>query len=156
MASADRVMTRSSGNTPTRVVAGQVFWPLALAVAIDIASGRSKVASPFLFPHSDKVVHFFVFGLLATLVIRTRAVWRRVTWRGWIAIAAVSAFGILDEFRQSFTPGRSVEVADWMADTLGACLAVCVYLFWGGYRALLEMPLWPRGRDLPSKQESSR
>lgn len=112
--------------------------------------------APFLFEGADKAIHFFVFGLLATLVLRTGAVWRRESWRGWIAVFAVAVFGVLDEFRQSFTPGRYVEFADWAADTLGACVAVCAYLFWGRYRALLEMPLWARKRDLPSRAEQSR
>jgi hypothetical protein len=136
--------------------AGSIVWPVALAVMIEIASGRSMTGAPFLFPHSDKIIHFFVFGLLATLVLRTGAVWRRKAWRGWLAVLVVSLFGIVDEFRQSFTPGRFVEVTDWAADTCGAAVAVCAYLCWGGYRALLEMPLWTRRRDLPSEQESSR
>jgi hypothetical protein len=134
-----------------RLGCGNVAWPVALATMILVASGRSMEGAPALFEGSDKVIHFFVFGLLATLVLRTGAVWRRGAWRGWIAIAAVAVFGMLDEFRQSFTPGRYVEFADWASDTLGACVAVCAYLFWGGYRSLLEMPLWARRRDLASR-----
>lgn len=53
----------------------------------------------------------------------------------------VSAYGITDEFHQSFTPGRSVEFADWLTDTCGATLAVFVYLKWRLYRSGLELPL---------------
>lgn len=134
---------------------GSLAWPAVLAAMILVASGQSVEGTPSLFEGSDKVIHFFVFGLLATLVLRTGAVWCRRTWRGWIAIAVVAVFGGLDEFRQSFTPGRCVEFADWAADTLGATVAVCAYLFWGGYRALLEMPLWARRRDLPSSVKES-
>jgi hypothetical protein len=34
-----------------------------------------------------------------------------------------------------------MEFADWVADTLGAAVAVVVYLRWNGYRRVLEMPL---------------
>ena len=146
-------------ESPTQrvqAISGSFLWPLALAVTIDIASGRSQVASPLTFEQSDKVIHFFVFGLLGTLIVRSRPVWRRESSRWWIAILAVSLYGIVDEFRQSFTPGRSVEVADWATDTLGAAIAVCAYLRWGAYRRLLELPLWGRRRDLPLKAESTR
>jgi len=150
-------VTSPTQRTPTsRLGRGSFAWPAVLAAMIVIASGRSMTGAPFLFEHSDKVIHFFIFGLLATLVLRTRAVWRRVAWRGWIAVVAVAVFGILDEFRQSFTPGRFVEFADWAADTLGASVAVCAYLFWGGYRAVLEMPLWTRRRDLALKCANPR
>ena len=58
----------------------------------------------------------------------------------------VSLFGITDEWHQSFTPGRAVEFADWVADTSGAVLAVTLYLRWGWYRRLLETPLRLRHR----------
>lgn len=103
-----------------------------------VASGRSQVAAPNVV-NIDKLIHFSVFGLLATLVVRAPGM------RGaWMAAVAVSLFGIADEIRQSFTPGRSVEFADWLADTAGAAVAVVLYTFWAWYRRLLELPL---GRD---------
>jgi VanZ family protein len=35
---------------------------------------------------------------------------------------AASAYGAIDEFHQSFVPGRDCNVWDWLADTLGAFL----------------------------------
>ena len=109
------------------------LWPLLLAAAITAASGRSEVPAP-LFPGSDKAVHFLVFGLLATLVVRNGFEPRRA----WLAVLAVSLFGAADEWHQSFTPGRAVEAADWVADTLGAAAAVAAYVLWPAYRTLLE------------------
>ena len=112
-------------------------WALALALTIVMASSRSRVASPEI-ADFDKVAHFFVYGLLATLVARNLPVRGRV----WLAILIVSVFGASDEWHQSFTPGRSATVADWVADTLGAGLAAAVYAGWAGYRGLLERPMW--------------
>lgn len=124
-----------------------------LATTIVIASGRGQVASPDIVDF-DKVAHGSVFGLLATLVARAG-------FRGnrrWWAVLIVSLFGMLDEWHQSFTPGRSVEVADWVADTCGALLAVALYLKWTAYGAWLERPLWSRkarienrGRVVPNQ-----
>ena len=109
-------------------------------MTIFMASGRSQVAAPDI-NGIDKVAHFFVFGLLATLVARVPAV---ANWRLlgiWSAVVLVSTYGITDEFHQSFTPGRSVEFADWLGDTAGAALGVFVYAKWRFYRTALELPL---------------
>jgi VanZ family protein len=124
------------------------LWVIALACSLVLASSNNPAQIPGSFVGFDKVAHFGVFGLLATFVLRTGAVWRRLGWRGWIALAAVSAFGVTDEWHQSFTPGRSVEFADWLADTSGAALAVTLYLHWGWYRRLLETPLRFRHRKV--------
>jgi len=118
------------------------LWPFLLMLALVLASGQTRLAAPDLgFNFSkDKIAHFLVFGLLATSVLRNRVFLRR-GWRGAFAAALiVSACGLLDEFRQSMTPGRLVELGDWIADTLGAFAAVSVYLKWAAYRNLLERP----------------
>jgi VanZ family protein len=73
---------------------------------------------------------------LGTLVVRAlgrpRAIW---------AVVLVSGFGVSDEVHQSFTPGRSMEIADWVADTLGATVAVLAYTRWTAYRQRLESPV---------------
>lgn len=85
----------------------------------------------------DKIVHFVVYGLLATLVCRLGRGWRAAGW-AWLVVAA---FGATDEWHQSFVPGRSTELLDWVADALGAALAVTLYTGWTRYRDLLETPL---------------
>ncbi len=41
-----------------------------------------------------------------------------------LAIAIASAYGITDEFHQSFVPQRNPDVLDWLTDTVGATIAV--------------------------------
>lgn len=89
-------------------------------------------------PRFDKLAHFSVYGLLATLTLKALRNTRSAAWR---TIVAVSLFGLSDEWHQSFVPGRSSTVADWVADTLGAASAVSLYVGWGGYRRLLETSL---------------
>jgi VanZ family protein len=104
-----------------------------LAATVVAASGRGQVASPHIVGF-DKVAHFHIFGLLALLVARNGF----VPGRAWLAVALVSLFGLTDELHQGFTPGRSVEVADWVADTLGATFAVTLYARWTWFRETLE------------------
>ena len=116
----------------------QWLCAVGLAATIVCASGQGQVAGPDVV-NFDKVVHFSVFGLLATLVLRATGANR---W--WLALVIVSVFGATDELHQSFTPGRSMDYHDWIADTLGAVLAVTLYVKWPWYRRLLERPFGKR------------
>jgi VanZ family protein len=128
------------------------IWPFALALAIFLASGTPNLAAPdlgFQFSY-DKVAHLLVFGLLATAVLRIPGMFEQ-GWRGaLITIALISLYGGLDEYHQSFTAGRAVELADWIADSLGALIASIVYLKWHGYRRLLE---WPTVKQVKPKMQ---
>ncbi len=125
------------------------LWPALLATAITAASGQSQVTAPGVL-NADKAAHFLVFGLLATLVVRNGFAPRHA----WVAVVAVSAFGAADEWHQSFTPGRAVEVADWVADTLGAAVAVGLYVASPKWRRLLEHG--PRAREARPAAVGSR
>ena len=128
---------------------GPMIWPAALTVII---AWESVSTVPSVGPDwvsFDKLAHFGVFGLLATTVARLDAAphWRLLgpLW----AIILVSVYGMGIEMLQSFTPMRSMEYADWVADTLGAALAVVLYLRWHWYRRLLEGPLRRKRRPAP-------
>ncbi len=68
--------------------------------------------------------HLGVYAVLGVLV------WvalggRSAGLRGIVlAIAVASAYGITDEFHQSFVPQRTPDVLDWLTDTVGATVAV--------------------------------
>ncbi len=98
------------------------------AAAIFVASsipGRAMPPSPVL--SFDKVVHFLIFLGLGAVVIWA---WRRA----WPAILACAAYGALDELHQSFTPGRSVEIGDFVADAAGAAAGALLILLLQRYR----------------------
>ncbi len=116
-------------------------WAYAVVLAATVvwASNHGQVSAPSGIPNFDKLAHFSIFGLMATLVVRP--------FRGrhvWWAVVIVSLFGVTDELHQALTPGRSMEFADWIADTTGAVVAVTAYRFWPWYWRLLEMSLFVR------------
>ena len=119
---------------------GRWIWPFAVAALIFLASSRSHVRTPGFTRVDDKIAHFAVYGLLGTLVCRAGGGWRGALW----SFVAVSAFGASDEWHQSFVPGRMCDVNDWIADTLGAGLAIGLYSLWPWYRNLLEGALGGR------------
>lgn len=139
--------TLAPNHSPATRTAWRWLFAGILMALVVTASGRSEIAGPPGIPGMDKIAHLSVFGLLATLIVRSPGTTRR-----WplFAVLLVSFFGMSDEWHQSFTPGREVEFADWVADTFGAALAVSLYTFWPFYRRLLETPLRLPRRARPS------
>lgn len=127
------------------------LWAGVIAGLIFSASSRSTVAGPSV-PQFDKVAHFSVYGLLATLVYRAL----RGRAGAWWALVAVSAYGATDEWHQYFVPGRSSEIADWVADTAGAAVAIFIYHRWSAYRRLLETPLTTRSPGAADAADGGR
>lgn len=96
--------------------------------------------------HSDKIGHFLIFGLLATLLARVRAFQRWTPLGAYMAVVLVSLFGGTDELHQMLVQGRSADVYDWAADTLGAAVFVAAYAGSATYRQALEARVVPVGR----------
>lgn len=68
----------------------------------------------------DKVVHLVLYGTLGFLAVRAVTPPRRPTRAAILVLVAIACFAALDEIHQRFIPGRSMELFDWVADTLGA------------------------------------
>jgi VanZ family protein len=127
------------------------IWPVLLAIVIFVISGSQHLATPdFGFQFlEDKIAHFLIFGLVATSILRTPKFKDLSLHSLLITVLITSAYGAFDEIRQSFTPSRSVEFADWLADTYGAFAAVTVYAKWHWYRQLLEWRIPIKRRSAP-------
>lgn len=78
-----------------------------------------------MFPGQDKLFHGTVFGILGVFYLGST----RKPATGYsllqVALAAlgVLAYGISDELHQYFVPGRSTEIADVLADSVGGLVA---------------------------------
>ena len=108
-----------------------LLWaPVVLLLGYElILSAQSPSGLPDLGPwfwEKDKVEHalyFFVTGLLAVRATRFGESWSRAKTAVFLLLAAV-LWGCSDEIHQSYTPGRSVEIGDVLADVAGMALAV--------------------------------
>lgn len=124
--------------------------PVFLMATIFTFSGQANPNVPLpSFIGFDKLGHLLVFGLLATSILRSLPDFLKPFHAFLIAWVATSLFGIADELHQSTTPGRTLDLYDWTADTLGAFIASFVYLYWPRYRKWLE---WRVISLLKSKQ----
>lgn len=102
-----------------------LFAALALlwAAVIFVVSG-----SPNPFPFvpkglltQDKLIHAAVYALLALLVRLALAGTRLAAGPALLlAFGLASAYGVSDEFHQSFVPNRDASAGDLVADAVGA------------------------------------
>lgn len=127
------------------------FWPVALAAAVYWASANVPVVPDMGFSFQDKIVHALFFGLQANLVQRALL---RSSGRPLLAFLCAalftSALGALDEWHQSFTPGRYSDVTDWIADSVGSALASTLYFTDAlRYRRILEFKFSFRKKSRP-------
>jgi len=140
----------------------RLWWPaLAWAVLISIFSTgafssehTSRIIISILrrlLPHSSpetlsmlhhlirKCAHFVEYFILSLLVLRGIRAGRKEAHFGWalVAIGIVAGYAALDEFHQSFVPGRGPAVADVLLDTAGgvaAQLVAALFMLWGDVR----------------------
>jgi hypothetical protein len=88
-----------------------VVWGVAIFVGSSIPDLN---VGPFWFAGCDKILHFIEYFVLGT----TLRYWSR---RGSaILLAGGLGYAVLDEFHQSFVPGREASLGDLAADVCGA------------------------------------
>ncbi|MGR9043948.1 MAG: VanZ family protein [Gammaproteobacteria bacterium] len=85
-------------------------------------SDQPSLMAPIWFPHQDKIYHAGAYFIMALLAWRT---FRHLFQQPWMVSALFcSLYGLSDEWHQSFVAGRYSEISDWLADSLGAALAL--------------------------------
>lgn len=93
-------------------------------------SGQSTLPAPSLFQHQDKVIHAGAYFVMAVFALRAfRNFCTTLPVLIVVSLVFCSLFGISDEWHQSFVPGRTSDINDWLADTVGALLFLSMY-YW--------------------------
>lgn len=81
------------------------------------------------FPGADKLAHMLAYGALAVTVLwyygKNGTV--RMQRTAMLTVLLCLAYGLTDEFHQSFIPLRSVSGLDIVADTAGAAVIAFVW-----------------------------
>ena len=101
---------------------------LAWMALLFYLSHQPSLETPMLFPAQDKLLHAGVYAVLGLLLLTAQP--RQTQGYNWkqvgISVSIASLYGISDEIHQYFVPGRSSEVLDWVADSLGALIAAAL------------------------------
>ncbi len=97
------------------------FLAIAILMVIPVPAAAPAIDGVFGLPLAlDKAVHGFLFLIAAPLWLRTAEDlgWRRPMLA---AFAFATLYGaLLEGVQAAFTPARSAEWGDWLADSLGA------------------------------------
>ncbi|MGR6903588.1 VanZ family protein [Lysinibacillus sp. BSL11] len=86
-----------------------------------IVSVEERGYFPFVEFLIRKLTHFMGFGCIA---LGLYFAWGKRRFTASIAIVGTAIIAVLDEFRQGFTPGRTMSAQDVLVDTAGAIVFV--------------------------------
>ena len=105
-----------------------VYIPLIIYWILLIIGTTLSAPDVPSFGVSDKFKHFGAyFGLAVLLSFSLHYQNKNLSLKKYFLTATllIAAFyGCLDEFHQSFIPGRSAEFLDWVADSVGAAAGI--------------------------------
>ena len=112
---------------------------LAWMGLIFVLSAQSQLPTPqeyWLDVLVEKSAHTFEFAVLGALLSRALAGGRSPSWRVMgTAVLLAWIYALLDEWHQSFVPGRSADWHDVVFDWLGAVLGAWLWSRWWGIRS---------------------
>lgn len=125
-----RQIKRFGQSRPKTWLIGWCLWFLSLWF---LSSGTPAPENTPNIPHLDKIAHFGFFfgggGLFCAWLSHQFENCKRLQS---IVITTLigSLVGVIDEYHQTFTPGRSGnDLGDWTADTLGSLTGAIVMVF---------------------------
>jgi VanZ family protein len=103
---------------------------IVYATLIFILSSLPRFETPVqLFPGLDKIAHFVEYGFLGLLICR----WLKARFAGkggrtlLAALLIGAAYGVSDEWHQSFVPGRDSSLWDAIFDAAGAAAGAAAF-----------------------------
>lgn len=109
---------------------------LAWCIFIFAVSSIPSDRIPALVDYTDKILHAGVFAVLCWL-LHIAFFFQPNTWIKkrslYIALLVTMVYGASDEYHQMFTPGRTTEFWDFLADSTGGSLYVLVSSYFKFY-----------------------
>lgn len=107
-----------------------VYWPLIIYwILLFTLTSLPSQAIPSV-GVSDKIEHFGAFFILSSLFYLTMLFQKKSeTLKKYalpITFFIITFYGALDELHQLLIPGRSCELNDLLADTVGALIAIII------------------------------
>lgn len=109
-----------------------IFWAIVLFV---FSSIHYPPEIKLFITFSDKFKHAVVYGIFGFLI--ARAFYNQTRYSPLkknlflFTLLLGTLYGISDEFHQYFVPGRSSDVLDVVADSVGTAIGFLIFRFWG-------------------------
>lgn len=113
-------------TSPRRVDRRWLWAAVLYAGLVLFVSSRPYLTAPGPeFELKDNVAHALEYGVMSVLLFRALAplVWPDRAMAFLLIVAIAASLGAADEVFQGAIPGRMRDVADWIADAIGAALA---------------------------------
>jgi VanZ family protein len=149
-----------------------LLWAIvisAFSTGVFTSDNTSRIIVPVLkwfFPHASQetlfLVHHFIrkmghlteYFILSLLILRGIRAGKTGIHLGWAlaAVAIVGCYAALDEFHQSFVPGRTAAVSDVLIDTAGGVAAqvvVALVMLFGDIRKKRRDDTLPAAQATP-------
>ncbi len=111
------------------------LWLILLALSIGllvVLSSLPRGTQDFSFVFADKIIHFGYFMGISGLLNLYWSSFHRSSYvsLGWFSVVIVAILGALDEWYQTYRPGRSGnDLGDWLADCAGAVVGYLIIRF---------------------------
>jgi VanZ family protein len=113
-----------------------VLWALIILVAMSIPANYIPKVRIFGY---DKIAHIGVFIVFGILVYRSIINWQLKNLNTiqsiLFSLFSVMFFGFFSEAYQHFIPGRSPDIYDFIADTIGGLIAIPIILIYNFFKS---------------------
>ena len=132
-----KIVAARSPKKPAAYLFSYLIWNVTLWL---LSSGNPSPNNSPKIPHLDKIVHFTYFFIGAFILSIFLGLWLQ-SFKKIHLILTVSiigtAIGRLDEYHQTFTPGRTGNsTGDWLADIAGSIVGAL-------FTAKVFLPMMP-------------
>lgn len=104
-----------------------VIWSIFILILLIVPISPSVSAVIEEITYSDKIVHFFMFGVFSFLLVYSYKDKYANIALYFISILLGAVYAALGEFVQSFLPGRTSSQLDFYAGALGSLIFVIIY-----------------------------
>lgn len=121
------------------------LWLPVIAFMFAVIALADQEPGVVSFPVPDKLVHASAYAVLGVLTLRAthRGLSRPRIAPAVLAMVITLGFGAVDEWNQTRFSHRDASFGDWIADGVGAGLALVGVRIWGAGEARASRPAGP-------------
>ena len=111
----------------------KLVWGL-MVIAVVVSSLLPQHQIPIEIPFTDKVAHFITYMFLTFIALISSTQKHSVL----MILALQILIGVFVEFAQSFTPDRTPELLDVLANSLGVLVGALVYFLFRKIKSITQ------------------